>query len=87
MNMSDYITEAQRQLTNTDNYIPLDSDPTEQFCLDIRNVLTSMLERDIIDDDTFNFLNVSQARAGRFYWLPKIHKPDIPSRPICSSNN
>ena len=45
-----------------------------------------MLEGDIIDDDTFQFLNVSQARSGRFYLLPNIHKPDIPGRPICSSN-
>ena len=86
MNTNDYIREALRQLTNRDNYIPLDSDPTEQFGSDIRKVLNSILEGDIIVDNTFQFLNVYQARAERFYLLPKIHKPDIPGRAIYSSN-
>ena len=43
-----------------------------------------MLGCDIIDDYTFEFLNVSQ--VGRFHLLPKIHKPDILCRSICSSN-
>ena len=86
MNTNDYSREALFQLIKRDNFIPIESDPTEQFCSDIRKVLTSMLESDIIDDDTFEFLSVSQARAGIFYLLPKIHKPDIPGRPIYSSN-
>ena len=50
MNTNDYIREALYQVTNRDNYIALDSDPTEQFCSGIRKVLTSMLEGDIIYD-------------------------------------
>ena len=53
-----------------------------------KDTRSSPAKRGAIGDDTFNYLNVSQARAGRFYLLPKIHKPDIPGRPIiCSSNN
>ena len=46
-----------------------------------------MLDSDITDNDTFDLLNVPNARAERFYLLPKIHKRDIPGRPICSTNN
>jgi hypothetical protein len=45
-----------------------------------------MLNEELIDDDTYQYLNVTSARPGRFYMLPKIHKKGIPGRPICSSN-
>ena len=68
-------------------YLPLDSDPTDKFYTDIRPVIQSMIDGEIIDDDTFQFINVSNARAVGFYMIPKIHQPDIPGRSICSSNN
>lgn len=41
-----------------------------------------MLDSEIIDDDTFDYLNVSKTRPGRFYILYKIHKTGILGRPI-----
>ena len=46
-----------------------------------------MLDNNSMDEDTFDYLLVRNPRVGRFYLLPKIHKPSIPDRPICSSNN
>ena len=39
----------------------------------------------IITAKNFDFLNIKEPKAGRFYLLPKIHKKQIPGRPICSS--
>ena len=38
-----------------------------------------MLESDLINEDTFDYLTIAKPRAGRFYMymLPKIHQPDI----------
>ena len=36
-------------------------------------------------EKNFDYLNVKHPKAGRFYLLPKIHKKNIPGRPICSS--
>ena len=38
-----------------------------------------------IDEDTKWYLTPKEPRTARFYHLPKIHKPDIPGRPIVSS--
>ena len=87
MNTSDYIHEVLRQLSNTLSYTTLHNDPTTSYTQEIRGVLGDMLNEDLIDDIVMDYLDVENARPGRFYILPKIHKPFIPGRPICSSNN
>ena len=87
MNTSDYVHEVMRQLSTVENYQQLDHDPTIDYSREIREVLWDLLNDDLIDDDMMEYLDVEKARPGRFYILPKIHKPLIPGRPICSSNN
>ena len=41
----------------------------------------------LIDDKTRQYLLRTDAKPGRFYILPKIHKPGNPGRPIVSSNS
>ncbi|XP_069983746.1 uncharacterized protein [Penaeus vannamei] len=38
-----------------------------------------------IGESTYNFLSTSGSQPGRLYGLPKVHKPNIPLRPIISS--
>ncbi|XP_063598647.1 uncharacterized protein LOC134775120 [Penaeus indicus] len=38
-----------------------------------------------INENTYNFLMTSGSRPGLLYGLPKVHKPNIPLRPIISS--
>ena len=41
-----------------------------------------------ISDSTLQFLLINcNARAGRFYLLPKIHKKNCPGRPVISGCN
>ncbi|XP_069134255.1 uncharacterized protein [Argopecten irradians] len=44
-----------------------------------------ILDRGDIDEDTASFLRPENAQAGKFYLLPKIHKPGNPGRPIINS--
>ena len=39
-----------------------------------------------IDKQTHRYLTPENPKAGRFYVLPKIHKPGNPGRPIVSAN-
>ena len=87
MNTRDYIREAMRQLSNRENYHPLDNDPTNNFSMRIKHYLDNMLENDHIDEACYEYLNIPDPKPGRFYLLPKIHKKGIPGRPICGSNN
>ena len=87
INTTDYLREGLRQLGNCDTYQLLTSDPTTKFSATIETYLTDMLLEETIDLDTFEYLNISNPKPGRFYLLPKIHKLGIPGRPICGSNN
>lgn len=86
MDKSDYIREAERQLTDEKFYKKLDSDPTDNFAKIISKTLTSMHKKGHIDKDTLEYLQPENPRAGRFYLLPKIHKENNPGRPIVSAN-
>ena len=48
-------------------------------------VLAGMTKREKLDGETFNFARLRNDRTSWFYILPKIHKKDIPGRPIVSS--
>ena len=72
-------------LNNMLFYEKLQDDSTEWFSEEITTVLAGMTEREILEKDAFDFLRPRNARTFRFYILPKIHKKDIPVRPIVSS--
>jgi len=46
-----------------------------------------MFRSHYIDDKTCKYLIQNDTKPGRFYILPKIHKPGNPGRPIVSSNS
>ena len=49
--------------------------------------LTNMYSLNLITEKNFDYLNIRNPTEDRFYLLPKIHKNNIPGRPICSSIN
>ena len=57
--------------------------------IDIINERVRRLHSDgYISDSTLQFLLINcNARAGRFYLLPKIHKKNCPGRPVISGCN
>ena len=61
-------------------------DPTEDINKRVRFYLKILLANNVIDKQTHRYLTPENPNAGRFYILPKIHKPGNPGRPIASAN-
>ena len=86
MDREHYISEAERQLNDSNFYTPLEHDPTLEYAKQVSDVVGEMLTEGLISEKNFNYLLVDQPKAGRFYLLPKIHKAGNPGRPIVSAN-
>ena len=85
MNTTDYLREGYRQLSDSNFYTKLKEDPTQKISDKICQTLTQMKNCKLITEKNFDYLNIKDPKAGRFYLLPKIHKKQVPGRPICSS--
>lgn len=80
-----YIAEAYRQLTDSRYYHKLDEDPTQDHADRVKDLLQEMSDNGHFQRDTKKYLTPHNPQTARFYHLPKIHKPNIPGRPIVSS--
>ena len=81
-----YINECLRQLNDIKFYRLLNTDLTNDIQSRIQFYIKRLHKNNIIDDKTKRFLTQTDRKPGRFYILPKIHKPGNPGRPIVSSN-
>jgi hypothetical protein len=83
MDRSDYITEGQRQLNDTQTYTKLDADITQT---NLQKV-TEVILKTKIPTETQVKLIPKESTCSKFYLLPKIHKGTypVPGRPIVSS--
>jgi hypothetical protein len=80
MDKSDYTKKAY-EIIHSGNYRRLKKDPTTPIVKRI-NGLLAKLE---IDKSTLYSVKVSCPQIPKFYGLPKIHKPNVPLRPIVST--
>ena len=88
MDRARYVGEAMRQLSDKDVYLPLSNDPTAEMVDRINERVRRLHSDGYISDSTLQFLLINcNARAGRFYLLPKIHKENSPGRPVISGCN
>ena len=85
MNTVDYLREGYRQLSDPNYYAPLNEDPTKTVSEKITQSLITMRSRGLISEENLDYLSPNKCTIGHFYLLPKIHKKNIPGRPICSS--
>ena len=85
MSKEDYVKKVMGHLDNTLFYEKLSDNPTEWFSEEITSALAEMTKRKILDKDAFDFLQPKNAKTSQFCILPKLHKKDIPGRPIVSS--
>ena len=84
LNKTDYVNEAHRQLSVSTFYKALPSDPTDDYKLVIKNVISELVQDKVIDENTARSLIPLSPAAGILYLLPKIHKENNPGRPIVS---
>ena len=85
MNRQDYIKKSRALLDDTNTYKPITSDPTTKLKNKLINILKMMKGERNIDENTYKKVYPTGASGPKFYGLPKIHKEDVPLRPIVSS--
>lgn len=79
-----YENEALRQLNNCNHYRRTTSDLTPHHHRRITNRLKELSQLGILPENAEKTMIHPQPRTSPFYLLPKIHKKDIPGRPIVS---
>nr|VZI11478.1 unnamed protein product [Spirometra erinaceieuropaei] len=79
LDKSEYVTKAQQLLNDEQSYKVIDSDP---MVGQINKSLNQMRKEKAISEKDWRQMKPQDAALARFYGLPKIHKPNVPLRPI-----
>jgi hypothetical protein len=85
MDTVDYLHEGFRQLSDTNFYQKMEEDLTTIHEGQVNRIIHELFVQKLITKKTKNFLWAKNCRTARFYLLPKIHKKNIPGRPIVSA--
>ena len=83
MDTADYIKKAE-ELLNKPTYKEMPEDPTSRQKNKLINILKNIKMEGGLSEEAYRRLYATGAGSPKFYWLPKIHKPDITLRPIVS---
>ncbi|VDM00831.1 unnamed protein product [Schistocephalus solidus] len=78
----EYVAKAQELLNNTQSYKVVESDPIKTLVGKIKESLNLMRSQKAISENDWRQMKPQDATLARFYGLPKIHKPNVPLRPI-----
>lgn len=84
MNTDDYETKIGLLLNDPDTYKKLKYDPTKSYQNKNNSYIKKLASNKLISDDVSKYLTIHNAVAPKIYGLPKLHKPNIPLRPIVS---
>jgi len=84
MNKADYDHKMQQMLCDEDTYQPLKKDPTTSLENKMNAELLQLKKCGRLPPDVYSWLRSSAGRVPMLYGLPKVHKPDVPLRPIVS---
>ena len=85
MDKPDYNTKAQELLNDRKTYKEINTDPTNKLKTKLLSLLKKIKAEGGIEEQLYKKMYPTGAVAPKFYGLPKIHKRDIPLRPIVSS--
>ena len=85
LNTIDYLYEAQLQLSNRTFYEPQFTNLTSEHENKVNALVEDWHRADLIDNKVKYFLTARRCKTAKFYLLPKIHKKNIPGRPIVSA--
>ena len=84
MDKADYTKKAE-ELLNKPTYRKIPEDPTSRQKNKLINTLKNIKAEGGLSDEAYKIMYPTGTGSPKFYWLPKIHKPGIPLRPIVSS--
>ncbi|BHF83969.1 hypothetical protein SprV_0902711800 [Sparganum proliferum] len=82
LDKSEYVAKAQQLLNDNQSYKVIDSDPMKALVGEINKSLNQMRNEKAISEKDWRQMKPQDAALARFYGLPKIHKPNVPLRPI-----
>ncbi|BHF79351.1 hypothetical protein SprV_0702247100 [Sparganum proliferum] len=82
LDKSEYVTKAQELLNDNQSYKVVDTDPMKTLVGKINKSLNRMRNQKAISEKDWRQMKPQDAALARFYGLPKIHKPNVPLRPI-----
>ena len=81
----DAYEKAGHQMSDSNVYTPLDENTTEAMVQEINERIQESFNEGNIDERTRDYRLASKdARPGRFYLLPTLHKQGVPGRPVIS---
>ena len=81
----DYIRKAKEILEDTNTYRVIHTDPTSRLKNKLINILKRTKAATGMQDNIYKKMYPTGVSPPKFYGLPKIHKKNIPLRPIVSS--
>ena len=86
LNRSDYVTKMANVLANGTRFIvdPKQEDASMKALADIKKTIKDLTSNNMITEHMAKKLVPTAAIVPRLYGLPKIHKKDVPLRPILS---
>ena len=84
LDRTDYDQKVQEMLT-TPTYRKLKNDPTASTERKVTKHLLELRKNDSLSINLYRRLHPSASTCPKFYGLPKIHKPNVPLRPIVAS--
>ena len=84
LDRSEYDSKITKILDDTKTYEKLSKDPTTTFKNKLINILKPWKKEESISKNLSRQLYPTSYQAPKFYGLPKIHKQDMPLRPIVS---
>ena len=87
MGTENYIKEANRQLSDKNNYQTLQTNPILQHNKMVNDTLDRFKSENLLSTKAAEGLKLINPKTPKFYIIPKIHKENNPGRPVSNSVN
>lgn len=87
MDREEYDVKCTTMLNDTDTYLPLSIDPTRIYEKKVLKECLNLKKANKLSEAEYKTIITKNATIPHFYGLPKIHKPDVPLRPIVDFKN
>ena len=84
INTNDYKEKVKNHLADSNTYITMDKDPSDEIRTNINRILKTMYDRKLFTREEYYHLFANSTTIPLFYALIKIHKIGYPIRPIVS---
>ena len=85
LDVTDYIAKANEQLQDNSFYQKLNVDPTAKHSDIVNSAIESFRKQELLSNSTASKLTVDEVRTPQFHVFSKVHKTNIPRRPVVSS--